>query len=87
MGLQDRDYYRERNKAPHQSPKLTLGKSRSNNRGIIYLLYPLITLAGLWYGADTFLVKINETKVITTSLNQKPFETVSGGVILKKQWQ
>jgi len=46
MGMQDRDYYRERHKMTPQSPGSTARKSRRNNTGIAYLLYPLITLAG-----------------------------------------
>jgi aspartyl protease family protein len=84
MGLQDRDYYRDRNKTPRQSPNLTPKKPPSNNRRIIYLLYPLITLSGLWYGADTFLSKTNETVILQ---NQNPSETLQGGVVLKADRQ
>jgi len=46
MGMQDRDYYRERHKVTPQSPGSTARKSRRNSTGIAYLLYPLITLSG-----------------------------------------
>src|SRR5450759_4650859 len=64
MGLQDRDYYREKNKGAHQSPRLMVRKSGKNSTGIKYLLYPLITIAALWYGADTLLNKINVITLI-----------------------
>ena len=90
MGLQNRDYYREKYKGAHQSPRLLVRKSGKNSTGIKYLLYPLITIASLWYGADTLLNKIN---VITLSpapvveKNEKPLDWVSGGVILKTDRQ
>jgi aspartyl protease family protein len=86
MGLQDRDYYRGKNKGAHQSPGSMVRKSGKNSTGIKYLLYLLITIAALWYGADTHLNKIN---VITLSpapvveKKEKPLDLVSGGVILK----
>jgi aspartyl protease family protein len=86
MGLQDRDRdcYRERNKTPGQTPNLTPKKPPCNNIKIIYLLYPLITLSGLWYGADTFLGKTNETVILQ---NHNPSETLPGGVVLKADRQ
>ncbi|MDO9160905.1 MAG: retropepsin-like aspartic protease [Methylococcaceae bacterium] len=86
MGMQDRDYYRERHKVTPQSPGSTARKSRRNNTGVAYLLYPLITLAGLWYGADNILEKINWPGVIPASVPEKKdqsLDLVSGGVALK----
>jgi clan AA aspartic protease, TIGR02281 family len=86
MGLQDRDYYREKNKGAHPSPRLLVRKSGKNSTGIKYLLYPLITIAALWYGADTLLNKINVITVIPVPIVEKkeqPLDSVSGGVILK----
>ena len=42
MGLQDRDYYREKYKGAHLSPRSTVRKSGKNSTGIKYLLYPLV---------------------------------------------
>src|SRR5450759_3479831 len=86
MGLQDRDYYREKNKGAHPSPRLLVRKSGKNSTGIKYLLYPLITIAALWYGADTLLNKINVITLIPAPVVEKkeqPLDSVSGGVILK----
>ncbi len=75
MGMQDRDYYRERHKVTPQSPDSTARKSRRNNTGIVYLLYPLITLAGLWYVADNILEKINWRGVIPAVIPEKKKRT------------
>ena len=86
MGLQDRDYYREKYKGAHPSPRSLIRKSGRNSAGIKYLLYPLITIAALWYGADTLLNKINVTTLISASVVEKkeqPLDWVSGGIILK----
>ena len=86
MGLQDRDYYREKNKVAHPSPRLMLRKSGKNSTGFKYLLYPLITIAALWYGADTPLNKINVITVIPVPVvakKEQPLDSVFGGVILK----
>jgi aspartyl protease family protein len=86
MGLQDRDYYREKYKGTHQSPRSLIKKSVRNRTGIKYLLYPLITIAALWYGADTFLDKINgitRIRAPVVDIKEKALDLVSGGVILK----
>jgi aspartyl protease family protein len=90
MGLQDRDYYREKHKGAHQSPRSPVRKSGKNSTGIKYLLYPLITIAVLWYGADTFLDKINGITLVRVPVvdkKVKPLDLVSGGVILKTDRQ
>ena len=90
MGLQDRDYYREKYKGAHQSYGSPIRKSGRNSAGIKYLLYPLITIASLWYGADTLLVKINRITLIPAPVadrKEKPLDLVSGGVILKTDRQ
>jgi aspartyl protease family protein len=90
MGLQDRDYYREKYKGAHQSPRAPIGKSGKNGTGFKYLLYPLITIAALWYGADTLLDKLNEITLIPAPIvdrKEKPLDLVSGGVILKTDRQ
>ncbi|OAI29874.1 TIGR02281 family clan AA aspartic protease [Methylomonas koyamae] len=56
MGIEDRDYYREklRNQARQQSAP----PARAGSVGALrYLLMPLAALAGLWYGADALLAK------------------------------
>lgn len=57
---------------------------------IKYLLYPLITIAGLWFGADTFLHTTDRVSLIPTAVLEKkakPIDSVSGGVILKTDSQ
>ena len=90
MGLQDRVYYREKHKEARQSPRSPVRKSGKNGTGIKYLLYPLITLAALWYGADTFMDKINGIALVRPQAvdgKEKPLDVVSGGVILKTDRQ
>lgn len=90
MGIQDRDYYRERYKGSHQLPKPLINKVRRNTTGLKYLLYPFITLAALWYGSDILLDKINGLTLIPTPVvdgKEKPLNLVSGGVILKTDQQ
>lgn len=48
------------------------------SKGLRYLLLPLVTLSGLWYGADVLLAKINGTVVQ---------EIVPGGLVLQKDRQ
>jgi len=62
MGLQDRDYYWEKHDALTHGSKQR--KKRRNN-GIVFLFYPLIALAGLWYGADAYLKYQATGKVIS----------------------
>jgi len=90
MGLQDRDYYREKYKEARQSPGSPVRKSGKNSTGIKYLLYPLITLTALWYGADTLMDKINGIALVRPQVvdgEEKPLDVVSGGVILKTDRQ
>lgn len=77
MGIQDRDYYREKHKkasngnsrdsfahyAVNQTSYRPRGKFRS--RDIRYLLYPVITIVALWYSADVFLNYQKAGKFIT----------------------
>ncbi|MGJ0484386.1 MAG: retropepsin-like aspartic protease family protein [Methylomicrobium sp.] len=49
MGIQDRDYYRERYR--NSSSSSTHGR----NSGLKYLWLLALTLAALWYGSDTLL--------------------------------
>ncbi len=88
MGLQDRDYYREKHKGAHQSPRPLIRKSGRTSTGIKYLLYPLIIIAVLWYGADTFLDKINGITLIPSPIvtrKEKLVELVSEGVISENE--
>lgn len=83
MGLQDRDYYHEKHKGAHQSPRPLIRKSGKTSAGIKYLLYLIITIATILYGVDTLMDKINEITLIRRQLvdrKEKPVELVSGGV-------
>lgn len=67
MGIQDRDYYREKHKdaaktSSRDAFENLITKTPQRNRhgarksiGIRYLLYPAIMMGMLWYGADAFL--------------------------------
>ena len=56
MGIEDRDYYRE--KLPNQARQQSAPPARAGSAGALrYLLMPLAALAGLWYGADALLAK------------------------------
>ncbi len=82
MGLQDRNY-RDKDKSP-------IKNTEKNNTEIKYLLYPLITMIVLWYGADQLLEKTNGITLIPTSIvgeEDKTLGLVSGGVILKTDRQ
>jgi len=48
------------------------------SKGLRYLLFPLMTLSGLWYGADVLLAKINGAAVQ---------DIVPGGFVLQKDRQ
>lgn len=90
MGLDDRDYFRERHKESKQSRRQTNRKYLSNRTGIVYLIYPLITIAGLWYGVDSLLGKKNRSEIIPTAvieINESSHDSPSGGVILKTDSQ
>lgn len=90
MGLQDRDYHRKKYQKAQKSPKPLVRNARKHNAGMKYLLYSLILIATLWYGADNFLGKINELTLSPTltidskakPLVVKPLNLVSRGVIL-----
>jgi len=59
MGLQGRDYYRERYKDA-SSPN----KRGRRGAGFKYLLFPALTLAALWYGSDAILDRIKSGKPV-----------------------
>lgn len=101
MGLQDRDYYRESYKKTPQenhnhnlyvSSQLPRTSQKSSN-GIKYLLYPLITIAVLWYGAVVFLNYQQTGKIIAlpplfgASEKLKVSDSISGGISLKTDQQ
>lgn len=90
MGLQDRDYYLEKYKETRQSPRTPVRTSGSSGTGIKYLLYSLITIAALWYGANTLLDKISGMTPVPAPVivrKEKPLDLVSGGIILKTDRQ
>lgn len=75
MGLQDRDYYRE--KYHNQKPPKKGGGS------LKYLIIPALMLATLWFGADA-LLKYQAEERIKAAL---PIEPITGGVVLKTDRQ
>lgn len=97
MGLQDRDYYRKNyKKMPQENSNHNLHAYRPrvsvrNSSGIHYLLYPVLTIAALWYGSDYLLDKIKSGKLVgpesVLPANQKPLDLTSGGIGLKADRQ
>lgn len=90
MGIQDRDYYREK------------PKQASKGSGVKFLLYPVMTIGALWYGADVFLKYQASGKLVALPpLLSDPFlpampsspakshaaEPISGGIVLKTDRQ
>ena len=75
MGLQDRDYYRE--KYHNQKPPKKGGGS------LKYLIIPALMLSTLWYGADALLKYQAEERIKATH----PIEPITGGVVLKTDRQ
>jgi aspartyl protease family protein len=97
MGLQDRDYYRgsyQRTPQENHSHNLHVPRSRIakiNSAGLRYLLYPVLTIAALWYGADYLLDKIKNGKLLEPAYglpaNQKPLDLTPGSISLKTDRQ
>jgi aspartyl protease family protein len=97
MGLQDRDYYRESYKrTPQENRNHNLHASRPRiakrrSTGLHYLVYPVLTIAALWYGADHLLDKIKSGKSFglepVPSANRKPLDLTPGGISLKTDRQ
>lgn len=95
MGLQDRDYYRESYKrAPQEDHNLHASRPRAtkrNNAGLHYLLYPVLTIAALWYGADHLLGKIKGGKLLgpesVLPANPNPLDLTPGAISLKTDRQ
>lgn len=95
MGLQDRDYYRESYKrTPQENHNLHASRPRATKRNIAgfhYLLYPILTIATLWYEADHLLDKIKSGKSFgpesVLPANQKPLDLTPGGISLKTDRQ
>jgi hypothetical protein len=90
MGLQDRDYYREKHTATETPPSSRSGirTSGRNSSGINYLLYFLITIAALWYGSYLFLDNIYSIIRIPPPVADrtvKPIESASEGVIAQHE--
>lgn len=90
MGLQDRDYYREKYKKAQDSSKPQVRRASKHSAGMKYLLYSVTLITALWYGADNFLDKINELTLSPTPtidgkakpLVVKPLNLVSRSIIL-----
>jgi aspartyl protease family protein len=82
MGIQDRDYYREKHRRSYSPKKRSADKK--------YLLTPLLTLAILWYGADVILGKMKNkltVKPVTALPTDHPSDLIPGGIILKADRQ
>lgn len=85
MGIQDRDYYRERYRksySPNNSGKRSVGKK--------YLITPILTLILLWYGADVLLGKMKTRlpiKPVPALSTNTPSDLIPGGIILKSDRQ
>ncbi len=100
MGIQDRDYYREKYKQASRgnSPDFVVNQKTPRRQGKTpssapYLLFPVLTIAALWYGADAFL-KFQQAKrqteiplpVASAPQAQPQSNLISpkaGGVVLK----
>lgn len=85
MGIQDRDYCRERYRESHSSRKF-----RKRNSGFKYLIFPILTLAALWYGSDVFLDRIKTGKFVNPVAvvsDKKAPDSIAGGIVLKADRQ
>lgn len=105
MGIQDRDYYWEKHKQASKgsSPGLVLNQKihrrqiKSSGNGVRYLLFPVLTIAALWYGADAYLKFQEANKLavmpapvfIAPQARQQPNDItpISGGIVLKTDHQ
>jgi aspartyl protease family protein len=84
MGLQDRDYYRERYR------KSSSANKQGRRSGLKYILFPALTLAALWYGSDALLDRIKTGKSINPVEiipERKSPDLITGGIILKTDRQ
>jgi aspartyl protease family protein len=85
MGFQDRDYYHQKNKKAYSTN--TSGKISSSLK---FLLYPFLTLAILWYGAERLLDKVKNSKTVqpvsVITRHEYP-DLIPGGLILKTDRQ
>lgn len=109
MGIQDRDYYREKYKQTSKSTgydplsayqkKQAAGRSPSKpqRKGLSYLLFPVVAIAALWYGADTLLKNrsaIRATnrppappRVLMAPEKPQTIEPIIGGAVIKTDRQ
>jgi aspartyl protease family protein len=85
MGIQDRDYYRNRHRKSYSPIKF--GKRNTDKK---YLITPILTLALLWYGAGAILGKIQNklsVKPVPALSTNNPSDLIPGGIILKADRQ
>ncbi len=102
MGIQDRDYYWEKHQQASKGSSPNILSNQTNQRrrrksssgSLRYLLFPIVTIAGLWYGADA-LLKFQQAKRLATipapvaiapQTRQQPTNQVppiAGGIVLK----
>jgi aspartyl protease family protein len=84
MGLQDRDYYRERYR------NSSLSNAHGKSSGLKYLWLPALTLGALWYGSDAILERIKTGKPINPVeiiAERKSSDLITGGIVLKADRQ
>lgn len=62
MGIQDRDYYRDKqqqaDKNPNQATTVNPGRLAHKDLGLRFLVYPALVMAALWFGADRLLQQV-----------------------------
>jgi len=85
MGLQDRDYDRDR-----YNDSSTSNNRRKRGAGFKYLVFSALSLAALWYGSDALLDRIKSGKSINPveiiSKRESP-DLMTGGIVLKADRQ
>jgi len=85
MGIQDRDYYRERHRKSYST-----NKSGKVSTGKKYFLTPILTLALLWHGANMILGKMKNgltVKPVPAMSTDNSSDLIPGGIILKADRQ
>lgn len=80
MGLQDRDYYREKYTGTETPPssRSEIRKSGRNSTRINNILYFFITIAALWFGSDLFLDNINRIIRIPPPVADTKVKSIEG---------
>lgn len=79
MGIEDRDYYRDR----YNKPK----ESGTGGGGIKYLVSPILTLAAFWYGADKLLDRLKSGRPIEPVQIISERGSITDGIVLQADRQ